>query len=243
MSDNEDARVDFQMNQIFQLDDMERKRLLVSYLKRFQALGDKLSTLDAIKAEFIAKSLENMPEERGVYASLIKTFADSKSSVAIKAVQKLEARNNGRIRFLSLPGQQMELHGKTSDGKEWDIKELRGKVVVLYFCYEGAGLQAWVREAFDAYQGKLVVVGLNLDSTKKSLENSMKQAKNPWVTLTSIGRTDGPVKLFNDLAVDLGGSMPVMLIDKDGVVVSNGLSTGETRQQLEKLLGLANGAK
>ena len=237
ISDNEDEIVDFQMNHIFRLDDRDRERLVDNFLKRFAALGSKLTAEDAIKAEFIAKSLENTPEERHVYESLAKVFAESKSPVSDNVVRKLETRNRGRISFQSLPSQTLDLHGMTADGTEWDLKDHRGKVVVLYFYYAGAGTPAGVKEAYEGYQERIVVVGLNLDNTKKSLDNSMKLAKNSWQTLTSIDRTDGPAKLFNELAIDLGGSMPVILIDSQGVVVANDVNSVKMKELLEKLLG------
>ncbi len=237
ISENEDEIVDFQMNHIFQLNDQERKRLVDNFLKRFTVLGSKLTAEDAIKAEFIAKSLENRPEERQVYESFVKVFAESKSPVSDNVVRRLETRNRGRIRFLSLPGQRLELHGMTSDGTEWDLKDHRGTVVVLYFYYAGAGVPDSVKAAYETYQGRVVVVGLSLDNTKEELGNSMKLAKNPWHTLTSIDRTDGPAKLFNDLAVDLGGSMPVILIDSKGLVVANDATSDNFKGLMEKLLG------
>ncbi len=237
ISDNEDEIVDFQMNHIFRLGDRDRQRLVANFLKRFADLGSKLSAEDGIKAEFIAKSLENRPEERQVYESFSKVFADSKSSVSAKVVQKLAARNRGRMRFMSLPGQTLDLHGMTTDGMEWDIKDHRGKVIVLYFYYAGAGVPVSVKEVYETYQERLVVVGLNLDNTKKDLDNSMELAKNPWQTLTSIGRTDGPAKLFNELAIDLGGSMPVILIDSKGTVVANDVNSTHLKKLLEELLG------
>ncbi len=79
----------------------------------------------------------------------------------------LATRNRGRMRFMSLPGQTLDLHGMTTDGMEWDIKDHRGKVIVLYFYYAGAGVPVSVKEVYETYQERLVVVGLNLDNTKK----------------------------------------------------------------------------
>lgn len=243
ISDNEDELVDFQLNHIFRLSDRDRKRLVANFLKRFAALGSKLTLEDATKAEFIAKSLENMPEERQVYESFAKVFAESKSPVSGSVVRRLETRNRGRIRFLNLLGQTLDVHGMTTDGKEWDIKDHRGKVVVLYFFYAGAGVPDSVNEVYETFQGKIVVVGLNLDNTKNSLDNSVKLAKSPWQTLTSIDRTDGPAKLFNELAVDLGGSMPVILIDSKGVVAANDVDSAKLKELLEKLLGQVSNKK
>ncbi len=57
--------------------------------------------------------------------------------------------------------------------------------------YAGAGVPQGVKEAFETYQGRVVVVGLNLENTKEQPGNSMKLAKNPWQILTRMEKLLG----------------------------------------------------
>jgi hypothetical protein len=237
VTDNENEIVDFQLNQIYRLNETERKRLLANLQKRFASSGANLTDKDAVTAEFVAKNLEYSKEEREAYLGFAKIFAESKSPIGDYTAKKLEERWQGRDRFLNLPGKTLDFRGTTTDGKPWDLKDQRGKVVLLYFWYAGSGVQDKVKKQFEAYQGRLVVVGLNVDKTKKALDISMKRAKDPWPTLNSLDRNEGPTKLFGDLAVSLGGSMPYILIDTEGKVVSTNAAGVEMTKLFEKLLG------
>ena len=93
-----------------------------------------------------------------MYESFAKVFADSNSPVSDNVVRKLETRNRGRIRFLSLPGQTLDLHGLSNDGTEWHLKDHRGKVVVLYFYYAGAGVPDSVKEVYETFQETIVAL-------------------------------------------------------------------------------------
>ncbi len=242
ITDAEDEVVDFQMGQIFRLTDVERKRVLANLQKRFTAAGAKLTDKDAATAVVVAHNFEYYGQEKDAYESFAKIFAASGSPVGAATAKRLEARGQGRERFLSLPGKTLEFHGTTTDGKAWNLKDQRGKVVVLYFWYAGSGVRDEVKELFDAYQGKLLVVGLNVDKTKAALDRSMKRANSPWPTLNSMDRDEGPTKLFGDLAVTLGGSMPCILVDAEGKVVSTDIGV-DFAKSLEKLLGPAPAKK
>jgi thiol-disulfide isomerase/thioredoxin len=130
------------------------------------------------------------------------------------------------------PGQEIEIAGPTVQGPPFDLRELRGKVVLVDFwatwCVPCVRELLHVREVYDRYHAKgFEVVGVSLDKSRDNLADYIKEKQIPWPQV--FFDEDGKRYWDNPLAVRYGiKAIPDMiLIDADGRVVP-----GEVRGDL-----------
>jgi thiol-disulfide isomerase/thioredoxin len=148
----------------------------------------------------------------------------------------------GTARRLDLPGKAMEVKGKTHDGKDFDVAQYKGKVVLVDFWATWCGpcMQEMphVQELYDEYHNKgFEVVGVSLDRDRKDLTQFLEESKVPWIQLFPEGdETPAP---NHPLAMMYGvNAIPTaILMDREGLVVSLNARGDELTQQLEKLIG------
>src|SRR5262249_46874978 len=145
------------------------------------------------------------------YLQLVKNFADNKSLVE---------KASGALRRLASEGKALELSGeKVGGGPPFDIKQLNGKVVVVYYWAKLSTNQyhvndfAQLKKLLDTYRGKgLEVVCVNLDSDLKEVSSSGA----PGVQLLHKDGLEGPLATHYGITV-----LPhLFLVDAQGKVVS-----------------------
>ncbi len=115
----------------------------------------------------------------------------------------------------------MELSGTQLDGKPFNIADLRGKMVVVYY-WGGwnkercVGDLATLRLLLDTYAGKLALVCVNLDNTADDARSFLQRVQAPGIHLFQAGGLESP------LATQYGIMfLPhLVLVDKDGKVLS-----------------------
>jgi len=129
------------------------------------------------------------------------------------------------------------------DGKAIDLAQYVGKKPVLIefwatWCPPCMEELPNVRDNYDRYHDKgFDVVGISLDRTKQDLEEFLTKEKLPWVTLYEEGGRHPAVEFY---AIE---SIPtVILVDKEGKVVSLNARGDELGELLAKLLGPAEKA-
>lgn len=148
----------------------------------------------------------------------------------------------GAARRIDLPGNEIKLEGKLVDGSEFDWKDYRGKVVLVDFWATWCGpcIQELpnVKKNYALYHEKgFDVVGISLDSERGRLEEFLKKQELPWKTLFQDGGGwDHPIAAYYGIM----GIPTVILVDKEGKVVSLNARGPELGRQLKELLGPAD---
>lgn len=148
-------------------------------------------------------------------------------------------------RRLRLPGNFMAIEGKKVDGEEFDWASYRGKVVLVDFwatwCGPCIGELPNVKENYKKYHDKgFDVVAISLDRSREPLEKFIEKEELPWTQLYDEDIQKG--KGWNHpMAQHYGiNAIPaVILVDKDGKVVSMRARGEELGKLLEKMLGKA----
>jgi thiol-disulfide isomerase/thioredoxin len=163
------------------------------------------------------------------YARIVKDFPQSEA--AKKAA-------GARYRIESL-GKRITLKGKSIDGRTAiDINDYAGKVVLIHYwatwC-EPCKEDIETIRSLQAKYGKnaLQPVGISLDAAQGEATKFASENRLTWPQLYEPGGMDG-----SRLATDLGVlTLPTMiLLDKQGRVVSYSLHGGELDAELRKLL-------
>ena len=145
----------------------------------------------------------------------------------------------GAARRIQLPGNEMVIKGTTHDGKPFDWAAYRGKVVLVDFWATWCGpcIQELpnVKAMYEKYNKKgFDVVGISLDNNREKLDTFLKNEQIPWVTLFQ-----EPGGWENEIANYYGVmAIPtVILVNKEGKVITLNARGEELGKQLELLLG------
>jgi peroxiredoxin len=159
-------------------------------------------------SEFVNKEIE----AKKWYARLAKDFPDH--AMAPKA--------QGALRRLEIEGKPLELAGSLLNGNAFNIAQLRGKLVVVYYwaswnkdrCVADF---AALKLLLDNYSSKgLALVCVSLDNTAEEAADFVQRTQAPGVHLFQ------PGGLESTLATQYGVMVlpNLFLVDKDGKVVS-----------------------
>jgi thiol-disulfide isomerase/thioredoxin len=187
----------------------------------------KTAKLDARNLN-IAYQTASLLERAGLTKQALEAYVDFAAAFAASddpKVRENAAMLEGSARYLALPGNAMDVKGKTVDGKEFDVKSWEGKVVLVDFwatwCGPCIAELPTLRDCYEKYHDRgFEVVGISLDSDRSRLDAFLAREELPWTTLFSADETATGWK--HPLAAKYGVmSIPRgVLIDRKGKVVS-----------------------
>ena len=143
----------------------------------------------------------------------------------------------GAKRRIQCVGKTIELTGSDLDGKAVDLANYKGKVVIIHYwatwC-EPCKQDLSVLKVMQAEYGKenVVLIGVNVDNQRSDADAYLAENPLPWSQLHEPGGLDS--RLSNELGVL---TLPTMLlVDKEGKVISRNLHAGEVDRELRTLL-------
>ena len=175
-------------------------------------------------SEFVNKEVD----AKKWYEMLIKQFHAHPH--AVKA--------QGALKRLDLEGKSLELAGPTMDGGTFNIAQLHGKVVIVYYWASWnkertVGDFASLKRMQKDYASRGVeLVCVNLDNTAAEAAAFLQQNPSPSVQLFVPGGLDSPLAAQYGIMV-----LPnLFLVDKDGKVASRTVQVGNLEDELKKRL-------
>ena len=161
------------------------------------------------------------------YSRIVRDFPNK--TVAKKAA--------GAQRRLGLVGKSMQLQGKDLNGRSVDLAESRGKLVAVHYwatwCKPCKQDIRELRRLQAKYGNRgLAFIGVNLDNKKATVVQYLRTNRIPWSQMFEEGG------LESKYAIQLGIlTLPTMiLVGKDGKVVSRGIHIGQLETELENRL-------
>jgi thiol-disulfide isomerase/thioredoxin len=142
---------------------------------------------------------------------------------------------------MNLLGKPIEVVGRTIDGRQFDWKAYKGKVVLVDYwatwCEPCKRELPNVQNLYRLYHDRgFEVVGVNVDETRAEADAFIKTERIPWVNLfdtTSTG--EHPMSSYYGVV----GYPTVLLVGKDGNVVSLEARGEKLKELLAKMLGPA----
>jgi hypothetical protein len=165
----------------------------------------------------VSELVNKESEARKWYQQLTKDFSDN----------VLAARGQGALRRLDLEGKVMELSGPTLNGGQFNINQLRGKTVIVYYWASWnkdrcVGDFAVLKQLLDTYGAKgagVELVCVNLDNTAEEANAFLTRSPSPGTHLFQPGGLESPLATQYGIMV-----LPnLFLVDKDGKVISRNI--------------------
>lgn len=171
------------------------------------------------------------------YEALDKTFTDP-SSATYKEVRLAQAARQTRKDVI---GKDFAWDLPTTDGKQVDISNYRGKIVLMPFWAESfpssLSIVPQLKAICDKHPDQVVIVGVNLDPEGADVQPFINKSQLDFISFRS---ESSPTKeISNQIAYDFGMvSLPfVAILDKKGVVQELNFTGQNLEKQVTDLLG------
>jgi len=211
----------------------EQKTLLQGITKRFKDKGADLTIEDAkLAATLVMAGDDSDPaflREMGEgFAKIFEGASDEKIASLSKALR-------ANLKSLDKIGKAMEVSGKTIDGKEFDLKNMKGKVVLVDFwgtwcppCVAEIPNMVKAHEKFN--KRGFEIVGITSDKNDDVVVKFSEARKLPWACI-NVEDSKTLIKANN-----INSYPTPMLIGADGRVVSLRARGPQLERLLERML-------
>ena len=139
------------------------------------------------------------------------------------------------------PGQVAELAGKTLSGEAFDLKQLRGKVVVLdvwaSWCAPCRSETPRLKQLWEKHRddGKIVFVGINCDVQLDPARKYVAEQALPWTQVATGTWGEGNATLSS---LGINAIPSFWLIGPDGVVLARDIPADSIAEQIDKALAV-----
>lgn len=209
-------------------DDDDRGKIHAKWLKDLEAFVEKHSKADdaseaALQLAFEYEYGGKIDKARAWYQKVIQSYG--KTTAADRA--------RGAMRRLELPGKILAVSGKSLNGSAVDVKQFRGKTLLVVFWDTNSKPAAEdlpaLKELYDQYGGKgFEILGVNLDPEREMASGYVAQRNVRWPQIHE------PGGLQSAPALEFGIiSLPTMfLVDPEGKVISRNASVEEVKTAL-----------
>ena len=196
----------------------QQKQTIAEFTKSLVQKGDDLAIPDAQAAIQLAMLIDESEADftRDTCKAFTKIF-EGASNKQLAVVGKILEQQV--LKSLEKIGKEIEITGKTIDGKDFDLKNFKGTVVLVDFwatwCGPCVAEVPNMVEAHKKFHGKgFEVIGVSLDKGDAEIVKFLDDRKLPW---QSIGAEDGR-KLAERYGVN---AIPhPVLVGRDGRIVS-----------------------
>ena len=203
-------------------------------LKIYLSKADTMTKESLWAAMTLANYLQQKnPERSRIFCdTTIAILSQRKENQAAATVGYL----NGIKRFSNLVGSAAQIHGTTMDGRDFDLSEIRGKIVLVEFwttwCGPCLAELPNLRQLYDAYHDKgFEVVSISLDERRPALEAFLEKEPLPWVVLHDQGWDENK----NARHYGVTTVPTVLLVDRTGKILSTNARGEELQKQLAKV--------
>jgi len=225
-----------QIDKLFDATADERKQTVKDIASYLESKGRKINQSDVRLAFDVAQLLEFAKDEKTageacvLYAKLVLQSEDAKAAEAARTL-------NGVGKRMTLLGNEMQVKGKTLDGKDFDLKNLKGKVVLVDFwatwCGPCVGEIPHLKKMYAKYnKDGFEIIGISLDDSPDTLKKFIAKEELPWNSIfDGVGREGAGLS-------DSYGVMSIplcILVGRDGRVVSMRARGPELTRLLEEI--------
>ena len=199
---------------------------LTEFVKLYPKADDTADAL--LQLGMVCEFLGKEVEAKNWYNQLARNFAGKPQA----------AKGEGAARRLGLEGQPLQLAGPTLGNPEvpFDIEQLRGKLVIVYYWAswnsQAASDFAKLKALQEKSEGQLAILGVNVDSS--SAEGTAFATKHaaPGTHLHTPGGLDG--KLANQYGIMVLPS--IFIVGKDGKVLNKAGQISTLEEEIKKVL-------
>jgi len=153
-------------------------------------------------------------------------------------IARIVEKAKGQLKKMEALGKPLDMKFTALDGKEVDLSQMKGKVVLIDFwatcCGPCVREIPSVKKSYDElHKQGFEIIGISMDSDKKKLEDFLAKNDMPWPQFF-----DGK-GWKTSLAVEHGiSSIPAMwLVDKEGNLVDQNARSG-LEEKVKKYLAL-----
>jgi thiol-disulfide isomerase/thioredoxin len=213
----------------------EQKKLVAELTKAFQAKGADVTLQDAQMAAqlFMSADDSDAPFLREMGQTFAKIFEGASNKQLVGLSKFLEQQ----MKQLDKIGTEIEITGVKTDGKDFDLKKLKGKVVLVDFwatwCGPCIAEIPNIQTAYKKYHAKgFEVIGISLDrkDDDEKLANFIDNRKLPWGCIN----IEDSRKLADKYQVN---AIPYpLLVGADGRIISMRARGPQLERLLERLL-------
>ena len=164
----------------------------------------------------------------------VRTFRMSGNDKLLELAKQIEIDATQAV----VPGKRLRIAGLSVDGKPFDIKMLRGKVVLIDFwatwCGPCRGEIPNMKQLYGQYKNKgFEIVGVSVDKQVSTLQTFLASEQIPWISLSeTVTIAGGQPGIAGTYGIR---SYPTMwLLDREGRVVSTSARGANLKALLEK---------